>query len=247
MRMGLGMVAVLAPLQPVIGDMHGLNTLEHQPAKVAAIEAHWDGRKPGDLVLFALPNQAAERNDYEIAIPYGASLILKHEADGLFPGLKDFPPSERPPVMPVFFAFRIMVAIGFVMIGIGLVGAWLWLRGKVFSARWYLVPVQHAWPLGFLAILAGWWVTESGRQPWVAHGILRTVDAASPVSFHAVLISLILFVLVYPSVFSMGVLYINRLIEKGPSGASVDTDDSVPSRPLAAAKGGAREATHKGR
>lgn len=247
MRMGLGMVAVLAPLQLVIGDMHGLNTLEHQPAKVAAIEAHWDGGKPGDLVLFALPNQAAERNDYEIAIPYGASLILKHETDGLFPGLKDFPPSERPPVMPVFFAFRIMVAIGFVMIGIGLVGAWLWLRGKVFSARWYLVPVQHAWPLGFLAILAGWWVTESGRQPWVAHGILRTVDAASPVSFHAVLISLILFVLVYTSVFSMGVLYINRLIEKGPSGASVETDDSVPSRPLAAAKGAAREATHKGR
>jgi len=247
MRMGLGMVAVLAPLQLVIGDMHGLNTLEHQPAKVAAIEAHWDGKKPGALVLFALPNEAAERNDFEIAIPYGASLILRHEPTGLFPGLKDFPPGERPPVTPVFFAFRIMVAIGVVMIAIGLVGAWLWWRGQVFSTQWYLVSVQHSWPLGFLAILAGWWVTESGRQPWIAHGILRTADAASPVSFNAVLTTLILFVLVYTSVFSMGVYYINRLIEKGPMGASIEPDESVPSRPLAAAKGATREAVEGGR
>ena len=246
-RMGLGMVALLAPLQLVIGDMHGLNTLEHQPAKVAAIEAHWDGSKPGDLVLFAIPNEAAERNDYEIAIPYGASLILKHETQGLFAGLKDFPSSERPPVAPVFFAFRVMVAIGFVMIGIGLVGAWLWWRGAVFSARWFLRPVQHSWPLGFVAILAGWWVTEIGRQPWVAQGILRTADAVSPVSLSAVATSLVLFVVVYTSVFSMGVYYINRLIEKGPVGALVEPESSLPSRPLSAAKQAAREATEGAR
>lgn len=245
-RMGLGMVAILAPLQAVIGDMHGLNTAIHQPAKVAAMEAHWDGSKPGALVLFAWPNEKEERNDYEIAIPGLASYIITHSTEGLFKGLKDFKPEDRPPVKPVFFAFRVMVGIGLIMIGIGLVGAFLWWRKTIFNTRWYLHWVQYSWPLGFIAILAGWWVTETGRQPWVATGILRTVDAASPVEFGAVLTTLILFVLIYTSVFSMGVYYINRLIEKGPQGASVQPepdDDALPSRPMSAATEAAHEAT----
>jgi cytochrome d ubiquinol oxidase subunit I len=242
MRMGLGMVVCLAPLQAVIGDMHGLNTAEHQPAKVAAIEAHWDGSKPAPLVLFAIPNEREERNDFEIAIPNIASFLITHDADGLFKGLKDFAPRDRPPVAPPFFAFRLMVGLGVVMIGIGAVGAFLWVTGRLFATRWYLAAVQYSWPLGFVAILAGWYVTETGRQPWIATGILRTADAISPVSFGAVLFTLILFVLVYSAVFSMGIYYINRLIEKGPAGAAAKPEEGVPSRPLSAATEAAHEA-----
>lgn len=246
-RMGLGMVAVLAPLQLVLGDMHGLNTAEHQPAKIAAMEAHWDGSKPGDLVLFAIPNEKAERNDYEISLPNIASLIIKHDLTGLFKGLKDFAPADRPPVMPVFFAFRVMVGIGLLMIAIGLFGAFQWFRGKLFEQMWFLRGLTYAWPLGFIAILAGWWVTETGRQPFIVYGILRTVDAASPVTFTAVLTSLVLFVSVYTVVFSIGVLFINKLIEKGPQGRAVEAEEGVPSRPLSAAEEGAREALQEGR
>ncbi len=242
MRMGLGMVAILAPLQIFIGDQHGLNTLKYQPAKVAAIESHWDGSKPAPLVLFAIPNSAEERNDFEIAIPNGASLILTHETDGLFPGLKEFKPEDRPPIFPVFVAFRLMVGLGVIMLAIGVVGAWLWYRGRLFQTPWYLRYVQYAWPLGFIAILSGWYVTEVGRQPWIATGVLRTVDAASPVAFSAVLFGLVLFVLVYGIVFSMGIYYINRLIEYGPKGAAAATPDGLPSRPLNAAESAAHDA-----
>lgn len=241
-RMGLGMVAVLAPLQLIIGDAHGLNTAQHQPAKVAAMEAHWDGSKPADLVLFAWPDEEAETNHFEIAIPNLASFIITHDINGLFKGLKDFKAEERPPVKPVFFAFRVMVGIGMLMIAIGVVGSFLWWRKKVFETSWYLTPLTYAWPLGFIAILAGWWVTETGRQPYVIYGILKTVDAVSPVSFWAVLTSLVLFVLVYTSVFSMGILYINKLIEKGPAGKAAEAPDALPSRPLSAAQGAARDA-----
>ena len=246
MRMGLGMVAVLAPLQLVIGDMHGLNTAIHQPVKVAAMEAHWDGSKPADLVLFAWPNQKEERNDFEISIPNLASLIITHDPNGLFKGLKDFKPEDRPPVLPVFFAFRAMVGIGMLMIAIGLVGAFLWVRGRLFDTGWYLRALTYAWPLGFIAIVAGWWVTETGRQPYLVYGILRTADAVSNVSFWPVLTSLVLFVLVYSSVFSMGILYINKLIEKGPQGAAIEPDEGLPSRPLSAADRSARAAMQAG-
>ncbi len=242
LRMGLGMVAILAPLQVFIGDQHGLNTLKHQPAKVAAIESHWDGTKPAPLVLFAIPNSAEERNDYEIAIPNGASWILTHDGEGLFPGLKQFKPEDRPPIFPVFLAFRLMVGLGVVMLAIGFVGAWLWARGRLFDTRWYLEYTQYAWPLGFIAILAGWYVTEIGRQPWIATGILRTADAASPVVFSAVLFGLVLFIIVYGIVFSMGIYYINRLIEYGPKGAATEPPDGLPSRPLAAAEPAAHDA-----
>jgi len=242
LRMGIGMVALLAPLQAVIGDMHGLNTAEHQPAKVAAMEAHWDGSKPADLILFAWPDDKQETNHFEISIPNMASFIITHDTDGLFKGLKDFKPEDRPPVKPVFFAFRVMVGLGLLMIATGLIGAYLWWRGTLFETRWYLTPLSMAWPAGFVAILAGWWVTETGRQPWLATGILRTADAASPVSAGAVLTTLILFVIVYSVVFSMGIYYINRLIEKGPTGASVKPPEGVPSRPLSAAEEAAHEA-----
>jgi cytochrome d ubiquinol oxidase subunit I len=245
MRMGLGMVAVLAPLQVLIGDQHGLNTLKHQPAKIAAIERHWDGKEPGALVLFAIPNEREERNDFEIAIPNGASWILTHSADGLFPGLKEFAPTDRPPVFPVFLSFRLMVGMGVLMLLIGFTGAWLWWRGRLFDTRWYLQYVQYAWPLGFIAILAGWYTTEIGRQPWIASGILRTADAASPVSGAAVFTTLVLFVVVYGIVFSMGIYYINRLIEYGPKGSAAEPPEGVPNRPLTAAEPATQEAIER--
>jgi cytochrome d ubiquinol oxidase subunit I len=245
-RMGLGMVAILAPLQLFIGDAHGLNTAEHQPVKVAAMEAHWDGSKPGELLLFAWPDAKAEKNHFEIGIPHLASLIITHRYDGLFKGLKDFKAEERPPLLPVFFAFRVMVGIGMLMIAIGLVGAFLWWRRKLFEATWYLQPLTYAWPLGFIAIVSGWWVTETGRQPYLVYGILKTVDAVSPVAFGAVLTTLILFVLIYTSVFSMGILYINRLIEKGPQGKAVlpegDPDPSAGAHPLSSVQSATRSA-----
>jgi cytochrome d ubiquinol oxidase subunit I len=245
LRMGLGMVIILAPLQLLIGDQHGLNTLKHQPAKVAAIEAHWDGSVPGDLVLIAWPDEEAERNRFEVSIPNGASLILRHDLHGLFPGLTDFAVEDRPPVLPVFFAFRVMVGLGLLMILIGLAGGLLWMKGRLFTANWFLTPVQNVWPLGFIAILAGWWVTETGRQPWVATGILRTADAVSPVTYELVAITLALFVVVYASVFSTGVYYINRLIEKGPPEDKPEPEGPVtPSRSISAATAAVREAIH---
>jgi cytochrome d ubiquinol oxidase subunit I len=245
-RMAIAMIAVLAPLQLLIGDLHGLNTLKHQPVKVAAMEAHWDGSKPGDFHIFAWPDEKNETNRFAISIPRGSSLVLTHDPNGLFPGLKSVPPSERPPVVPVFFAFRIMVGIGLLMIATGLFGAFLWWRGKLTSTRWYLQIVQHGWWLGFTAILAGWTVTETGRQPWIAHGILRTADAISPVSAASVLVTLILFVIVYGIVFSMGLYYINRLIVRGPQGSALEASHGGPGRPLSAAEGAAREAIHGG-
>jgi cytochrome d ubiquinol oxidase subunit I len=242
LRMGIGMVALLAPLQLIIGDQHGLNTAKHQPVKVAAMEAHWDSGEPADLVLFAWPDEKAETNHFEISIPNLASLIITHDLEGKFPGLKEFAPQDRPPVKPVFFAFRVMVGLGLLMIAAGLVGAFLWWRGALFDTVWFLRPLSLAWPAGFIAILAGWWVTETGRQPWLATGIVRTADAASPVSAGAVLTTLVLFVIVYTIVFSMGIYYINRLIEKGPTGAAIKPGGGLPSRPLSAAEEAAHDA-----
>jgi len=237
LRMGLGMVAVLAPLQLLIGDMHGLNTAEHQPVKVAAMEGHWDGSQPAGLVLFAWPDVKAERNLGEVTLPHLGSLIITHHWNGLFPGLKDFKPEDRPPVLPVFFMFRLMVGLGMLMILIGLLGAFLWWRNTLFDSSWYLKPVRYAWPLGFIAIIAGWTVTEVGRQPWIAYGILRTADAVSPVTGSTVAISLALFVLVYVVVFSIGIIYIRRMIRKGPQAARTAPPlGGLPNRPLSAAE-----------
>jgi cytochrome bd ubiquinol oxidase subunit I len=220
-RMAVGFAAIVAPLQLLIGDQHGLNTLEHQPLKIAAIEAHWDGSTPAELVLFAWPDESAETNRFAVAIPHAGSLVLTHSWDGLFPGLKSVPPHDRPPVVPAFFAFRIMVGIGLLMILTGLSGAFLWWRGRLFATRWYLWPAQHAWWIGFVAVISGWIVTETGRQPWVAYGLLRTAEAASPLAAKTVAATLVLFVLVYGVVLAMGIYYINRLIAHGPKGPAI--------------------------
>ena len=247
MRMAVGMLALLAPLQLFIGDQHGLNTLKHQPIKIAAMEAHWDGSKPGALVLFAWPDEKAEVNRFELSIPGGASLILKHDANALFDGLKSVPPVERPPVVPVFFAFRIMVGIGLVMIALGLLGALLWWRGRLFDARWYLWSASQSWWLGFVAVISGWVVTESGRQPWIVHGILKTADAISPVPAATIAGTLALFVVVYGIVFTMGIYYINRLINAGPQGRAIEPPEKgTLGRPLSSATDAAREALAKG-
>ncbi|MGZ3310357.1 MAG: cytochrome ubiquinol oxidase subunit I, partial [Xanthobacteraceae bacterium] len=170
------------------------------------------------------------------------SLILKHDPDGLFPGLKSVPPADRPPLVPVFFAFRSMVGIGVIIIAFGLVGLWLWWRRTLFEASWYLRLAAHSWWLGFVAVISGWIVTESGRQPWVAHGILRTADAVSPVPGASIATTLALFVLVYGVVFTMGIYYINRLIALGPRGRAAEPPESgTPVRPLSAAIDAARE------
>ena len=232
LRMGLGMLALMAPLQAVIGDLHGLNTLEYQPVKVAAMEGHWEGSEPVPLVLFAWPDEKNERNVAEISIPRVSSLILTHDLDGRIQGLKDFPPEDRPPVVPVFFAFRVMVGIGLLMIAAGWYGSWLLWRGRLEQRRWFLAVLQRAWPVGFIALLSGWLVTEIGRQPWIVYGIMRTAQAASPVGAHQVALSLALFLVVYCVVFSIGIWYIHRMVVRGPQ-QTLPGPETLPNRPLA--------------
>jgi cytochrome d ubiquinol oxidase subunit I len=236
LHLGLLAIAVLAPLQLFIGDQHGLNTAKYQPVKLAAMEGHWEGGHPAGLVLFAWPDMQAERNLAAVSVPNLASLIITHDPQGLFPGLKDFPRADRPNVPRVFFAFRAMVGIGLVILALAATGVLLWWRKRLFDTRWYLWIAGHCWPLGFVAILCGWIVTESGRQPWVAWHILRTADAVSNVSAGSIAVSLALFVVVYCVVFGVGAWYIRRLIRIGPAPAAVAPPDGPANRPLAAAQ-----------
>jgi cytochrome d ubiquinol oxidase subunit I len=247
LRMAIGLTAILAPLQLIIGDQHGLNTLEHQPIKIAAMEAHWDGSKPGDFEIFAWPDEKAETNRFSISIPHGAALVLTHSWDGLFPGLKSVPPAERPPVAPVFFAFRIMVGLGLLMIAAALFGAFLWWRGRLFETRWFLRIMANGWWVGFVAVISGWVVTETGRQPWIVHGILRTADATSPVPGATIAGTLALFVITYGIVFWFGIYYMNRLIAFGPGGPEPkEAQPNLGNRPLSAAQEAGLDAFHKG-
>jgi cytochrome d ubiquinol oxidase subunit I len=236
--MALSLAVWLAPLQLFIGDLHGLNTREHQPAKVAAIEAHWETQRGAPLILFAWPDAKTESNHFEIALPKLGSFILTHDWDGEIRGLKSFPPEDRPnPIIP-FFSFRIMVGIGLLMIGLAAFGALLWLMGRLYTTQWYLRAMVLASPLGFVAVLAGWFVAETGRQPWTVYGILRTADSVSPVPGSSVLASLILFVIAYGIVFGAGVYYILKLIRRGPEETppvpQADEAD-LSHRPMAAA------------
>jgi len=234
MRMAIGLVVILAPLQLIIGDLQGLNTLEHQPIKVAAMEAHWNSNQAGvPFEIFAWPNEKTQSNDYSISIPHAASLLLTHSWDGKFKGLDNVPAKDRPPVPIVFFAFRIMVGLGLLMILAAFVGAFLWWRGTLFETRWYLRIMSHAWWIGFVSVISGWITTEVGRQPWIVEGVLRTSDAVSPVPGSSVLTTLILFVLAYGVVFSFGIYYINRLINRGPEGPS--EPEPFAASPIAAA------------
>jgi cytochrome d ubiquinol oxidase subunit I len=180
LRTGIVVGAVLAPLQAFVGDLHGLNTLEHQPAKIAAMEAMWESGRGVPLVLFAIPNEEKRRNDYAIEIPKGASLILKHDANAELKGLDAFG-KDIPPVAPVFFSFRIMVGVGVTMIALAWFGLWATRRGTT-APRWLLWAFAGFTFSGWVAVLAGWMVTEIGRQPWLVTGVLRTADAVGPTS-----------------------------------------------------------------
>ena len=180
LRTGVVLAAMLAPVQAVVGDLHGLNTLEHQPAKIAAVEAIWNTGKGVPLVLFAIPNEEQQRNDFAIEIPKGASLILKHDPEAELEGLDAFAPNT-PPVAQVFFAFRVMVGMGVLMIAVSWVGAWRMRKGAL-PPRWLLWTFAGFTFAGWIATLAGWMVTEIGRQPWLVTGVLKTADAAGPIS-----------------------------------------------------------------
>jgi cytochrome bd ubiquinol oxidase subunit I len=216
LKLGLAAAAVLTPLQIVIGDLHGLNTLKHQPMKVAAIEGHWHTGRGVPLILFALPDQDAEKNHFELSVPVLGSLILTHELDGEVPGLKEVAPADRPPVAIVFWSFRIMVGCGLVMLLLAWGGLWLWWRKALESSRRYLQLLCLGGPLGFIAVLAGWVTTESGRQPWVVYGLLRTADGVSPVPATSVAISLALFVVVYTVLFYAFMRFFMLFLRQGP-------------------------------
>lgn len=235
--------AITVPIQVFVGDQHGLNALKHQPIKVAAMEGHWEHKPKGEgvpLVLFAVPNEAAERNDFEIALPRLGSVILTHTLDGEIEPLKSVPASERPPVKPVFYAFRVMVGLGTAMLLLVLASLWAWWRGRMFASRAVLTGWRVMMLSGFVALLAGWYVVEIGRQPYVIYGLLRTADAVSPVVAAAsVMTSLIVYAAVYAIVFGAGIWYLRRLIVQGPHPHEppqhTEHGEKTPARPLSAA------------
>ena len=215
--MAVGMILVAAPIQMIAGDAHGLNTLEHQPAKIAAIEGLWRREKGGtSLNLVGWPDMQAERTKYAWSVPHLGSLILTHSWSGEIPGLKEFAPGDRPDSTIVFWSFRVMVGMGLLMFLLGALGLALRLRNKLYDTRWFLRFALAMGPSGLIALLAGWITTEVGRQPWVVYGVLRTADAVSPVSAQQVGTSLLMFVIVYFLVFGTGVYYMLKLMAKGP-------------------------------
>lgn len=222
MKMALSLLTVLVPLQMVIGDQHGQNTLAHQPTKLAAIEAHWETGSHVPLILFALPDDKAEMNRAIIQIPDLGSIILRHDPNGVVRGLKDWPRDQRPPVAVPFFAFRAMVGIAFVMLAIVLVGSWLRARGRLFTSSTFLRICQWAAPLGFLAVLAGWATTEVGRQPWTVYGLMRTADSVSPsLTTGNVALSLAAYAIAYLFIYSFGFRQIYRMALQGPVGLGI--------------------------
>ena len=239
-KMGFGLLAILVPLQVGIGDLHGLNTLHHQPAKLAAIEANWETRARMPLLLFAWPDEAAERNAVEVGIPVVGSLILAHDPDGVIRGLKDFPAADRPPVALPFFAFRAMVGIGLVMLAVTVWGLLLWRRGRLAAASGFQRICTWLLPIGFVAVIAGWVTTEVGRQPWVVYGLLRTRDAVTPsLATVDVAASLLVYMVAYAVIFGTGIYFMRRLVRTGP-GAAADMESpnepvATPARPLSGA------------
>ncbi len=214
--MAMWMAAVVAPAQIVMGDLHGLNTLEHQPAKIAAMEGNWTAQKEAPLVLFGVPNMAKERTDYEISIPYLSSLILTHSLEGTVPGLKSFPRADRPNSLIVFWTFRLMVGLGMLMALVGAVSLFLRWKKRLFQSAWLQRAVVAMAPSGFIALLAGWVTTEVGRQPYTVYGMLRTADSMSPIALPGVATSLAVFAVVYLIVYSAGFLILLRMMGKTP-------------------------------
>ena len=215
--MAMIMAIFVAPLQLVIGDLHGLDTLKHQPAKVSAIEGIWNTERGAALRLFGWPDQQQEETKYAIEIPKLSSLILTHSLNGEVKGLKEWPKEDRPPVPWVFWSFRLMVGAGVLMIVTGIMAAILYLRKKLFDTPWFQYWCMVLTPAGFIAVICGWCVTEIGRQPYVAYGVIRTAESASPVAGPHIALSLLAFIIAYIFIFGAGSYYILRLIGKGPA------------------------------
>ena len=237
--MGVLLASILVPAQALIGDAHGRNTLEYQPQKLAAIEAIWDTRAGQPAVLFALPDEKTESNRFEIAIPKLASLYLTHSLDGTVKGLKDFPKADRPPVIPPFFGFRIMVGMWAIMLALTVWAWWLAWRKRLFTTPAYLRAATFALPAGYIAVTAGWMTTEVGRQPFVVYGLLRTADAVTPtITGGDVLGSLLLYIAVYLVIFGAGVYYLVRTVKRGLPAIIESREPRLferPARPMSAA------------
>jgi len=236
--MCLWLLLVLTPAQAVIGDFHGLNTLEYQPTKLAAMEGNWETMQGAPLLLFAWPDRDRQENLFEIGIPYGASLILTHELDGEVPGISESLPEEQPPVWIVFWAFRIMVAIGFVMIGVALAGLYLRRGGKIYRSRRFLQTLRVMSITPFIAVLAGWIVTETGRAPWLIYETMTHAEGVTPsLTGGMALFTLVGYMAVYGVIFYAGTYYLTRVIRYGmqakDEGEQVD-DFETPKRPFSA-------------
>ncbi|WP_110656216.1 cytochrome ubiquinol oxidase subunit I [Salinicola halimionae] len=238
LSMTMWLLLILAPLQAFVGDEHGLNTLEHQPMKIAAMEGNWETQSNVPLLLFALPDRDLQANRVEIGIPNGASLILRHDVDGVVPGLKEIPVEQQQPVWIVFYSFRVMVALGLLMIACAVTGLVLRRGGKLYTRRWFLHVLQIMSISPFLAVTAGWFVTEIGRSPWLVYGVLSYADAVTPsLTGGMVLATLIGYVAVYAVIFWAGVYYLFKVVRQGLDalGEGEEVHDSDrPMRPLSA-------------
>ncbi|CAN5407685.1 cytochrome ubiquinol oxidase subunit I [soil metagenome] len=229
--MAMWMAALVAPIQILAGDQHGLNTLEHQPVKVMAMEGHFQSHPNGaPLILFGLPDQSAGAVKYAIEIPKASSLILKHSWDAPLKGLDTVPRENWPPVAIVFWSFRIMVGIGFLMLGLGLFSLYTRWRGTLYESLWLHRYALAMGPAGFIAVVAGWVTTEVGRQPFTVYGLLRTTDAASPLAAPAVGTSLLAFIIAYAIVYTAGLTYIFRLMKTPPHHGEQGPSADVPAR-----------------
>mgnify|MGYP000008756667 CR=1 FL=1 len=228
--MALWMAAIVAPIQIFAGDLHGLNTLEHQPMKVAAMEGHYETKKGAPLILFGLPDNEAGETRYAVEVPKLGSLILTHEWEGEVKGLEAFPKEDWPNAAIVFWSFRIMVGLGFLMAGLGVWSLWLRLRGQLYTNQMIRKAAVALTPAGFIAVLAGWVTTEVGRQPYTVYGLLRTTESVAPIDAPAVGASLIAFVIVYFIVFGAGVFYLFRMMNKPPSEGDDDMRLEAPMR-----------------
>jgi cytochrome d ubiquinol oxidase subunit I len=230
------LLTVLVPMQMVAGDLHGFNTVQHQPQKIAAIEGDWETQRGAPAILFAIPDEQAEANRFEVAIPVLGSIYLTHDPDGLVRGLKEWVREDRPPVTIVFFAFRIMVGMGVVMLGLVMSSWWLRWRGRLYDTPWFLRLCQFCIPTGFVAVLAGWTTTEVGRQPWVVYGVMRTSEAVTPsLTGGEVLLSLLLYVAAYLVVFGAGLRLTILLIRAGPVAVAAPGRPRSPKRMMSAA------------
>ena len=238
LSMTLWLLLILTPLQTWVGDLHGLNTLEHQPVKVAAMEGNWETQSNVPLLLFALPDQENQTNRFEIGIPNLASIILKHSADGVVPGLNEVAPEEQPPVAWVFWSFRVMVGIGLLMIAVAVTGLVLRLKGTLWSSQWYWRVLQVMSITPFIAVIAGWFTTEIGRAPWLIYGVMTFEQGLTPsLQGWMALVTLIGYIVVYALVFTGGLYYLMRILRDGLEYQAHEPDDE-PShrakRPLSA-------------